>query len=462
MANTYLRRTPSSTGTPTKMTYSTWIKKTKIGTGQSILGAALTSDASNYKCSLYFNSNDRIQFEQYGTGLHFNYQTNAKYRDTNGWYHFVLQYDSTNVTAGDRIKMYVNGEEITSWATESDPASDQVCYLGSTNNYYTDIGDSVDYGYFNGYMAQSVFIDGTALPASTFGEVDSTTGEWSPKGDSQIRSGVTFGTNGFLLTYENASYLGYDYQTAARSTTNDFTVSGSGYQSLDCPSNVFLNWNVVWNSWAYESAGGGGSSGVPSISYAGTQLNYTSGAYTSCLGTLATSSMKYYFEMEVTGTEPIFGVMAARPAGNASQTYNDTTCNGFYPQDGQKIVNGVFSAGGTGFTGTGYYMVAVDPAGGKMWVGKAGTWNGNPSTNTSPLITGMTSTLNNETCEYTPWGNIGDTSTTVIKCNFGLGYFAATSAGATNADANGEGVFKYTVPTGFYCLNYKNLKTQNG
>ena len=65
MANTYFRRTPSTTGTPTKMTYSVWIKRTLLGSAQSIIGAAKTSDSSNYKCALYFNSNDRIQFEQY-------------------------------------------------------------------------------------------------------------------------------------------------------------------------------------------------------------------------------------------------------------------------------------------------------------------------------------------------------------------------------------------------------------
>ena len=105
-------------------------------------------------------------------------------------------------------------------------------------------------------------------------------------------------------------------------------------------------------------------------------------------------------------------------------------------------------------------MIAVDPAGGKMWIGKDGTWNGDPSAGTSPLITGMNSSINNETILYTTWGHIHNTSTT-MKFNFGMGYFA-TSAAGTNADANSQGKFKYTVPTGFFALCSKNLKEQNG
>ena len=462
MANTYLSKAVSTLGSRRKWVYSTWVKRSKIQNTESILMGY--EDGNNYtKCQ--FNGSDFIEYTNvYGGSTTGQKITSAKYRDTNAWYHIYLVWNTLDpASASDRMQIWVNGVRVTALGTDSDPgATTESAWNANPSTHWIGANDAGSNHLLNGYLAQTCSIDGTTPAVTVFGEVDSTTGEWSPKGDSQIRSGVTFGTNGFLLTYENASYLGYDYQTAARSGTPfDYTKNGSGYQSIECPSNIFLNWNVVWNSWAYESAGGGGSSGVPSISYAGTQLNYTSGAYTSCLGTLATSSMKYYFEMEVTGTEPIFGVMAARPAGNASQTYNDTTCNGFYPQDGQKIVNGVFSAGGTGFTGTGHFMVAVNPATNKMWIGKDGTWNGNPSTNTSPLITGMTSTLNNETCEYTPWGHIHNT-TTILKTNFGQGYFGSTSAGATNADANGEGVFKYTVPTGFYCLNYKNLKTQNG
>ena len=177
MATTYIQRTPSTTGTPTKFTYSVWFKRGTLG-AYSIIGAALTSDSSNYKCALYLNSNDKIQFEQYGTGLHFNYETDRKFRDVGAWYHLVVRYDSTDVTAGDRIKMYVNG---------------------------------VDYGYFNGEMSHIHFIDGTAYDASTFGETDATSGIWKIK----TSPSVTYGTNGFFLKMEDRTNLDLDSGTNA-------------------------------------------------------------------------------------------------------------------------------------------------------------------------------------------------------------------------------------------------------
>jgi hypothetical protein len=462
MASTYLRRTPSSTGTPTKMTYSTWIKKTQVETGQSILGAALTSDASNYKCALYFNSNDKIQFEQYGTGLHFNYQTNAEYRDTNGWYHFVLQYDSTNVTAGDRIKMYVNGEEITSWATETDPGTDQVCYLGSTNNYYTDIGNSVDYGYFNGYMAQSVFIDGTALPASTFGETDSDTGEWKPKSEGQIRSAVTFGTNGFLLDYQNASYLGYDYQTTGRSTTNDFTVSGSGYKSQTNPSNNFCTWNQGYHNSTIDPG---------DFTYANTKVQNADNSNSRFGSQFAATKGKWYYEVEWDGSVANGGTIVGFANLdlvniNDSSSFMGSENNfiGFYIYSSNVTV---YNGGGTNdysglSPGVGdIYGLAIDLDNGYFYLSRNGTWINSGDPTSGATGTGNVNRTGSLSYDFSgllmgPAG--GAQNSDYINCNFGDGYFEGVSAGATNADDNSQGVFKYDVPAGYYAMCTKNLR----
>ena len=457
MANTYFRRTPSTTGTPTKMTYSVWIKRTLLGSAQSIIGAAKTSDSSNYKCALYFNSNDRIQFEQYGTGLHFNYQTTARYSDTSGWYHFVLAYDSTAAGAGDRIKMYMNGVEISDWTTETNPSTDQVCYLGSTQDYFTDIGDTIDYDAFNGYMSQCAFIDGTAYAASDFGSTDATTGEWKPNGDGSIRS-LTMGTNGFLLTFENASNPGYDYQTAARGgTTNDYTKNGDGYQSKSNPSNSGLTLNCNWNSAGWWNSSFGGDSGKQNfLKFAGTGSGQPSSAHAASIGTFATNKMPFYYEVEIAGVADImFGVMTIPPAGNNAQSYNDTGAYGLYPYSGSA---NYISAGSwtsqTDYQGTATYMIACDPTNNKMWLGKNGPWDGDPSAGT-----GNRFTLAADQEYAVSVHNATSTSGNVANFNFGNGYFGSVSAGATNADAAGHGVFKYTVPTGFYTFNLKNLKT---
>jgi hypothetical protein len=251
MANTYLSKAVSTLGSRRKWVYSTWVKRSKIQNTESILMGY--EDGNNYtKCQ--FNGSDFIEYTNvYGGSTTGQKITSAKYRDTNAWYHIYLVWNTLDpASASDRMQIWVNGVRVTALGTDSDPgATTESAWNANPSTHWIGANDAGSNHLLNGYLAQTCSIDGTTPAVTVFGEVDSTTGEWSPKGDSQIRSGVTFGTNGFLLTYENASYLGYDYQTAARSGTPfDYTKNGSGYQSLECPSNVFLNWNTVWNSWA--------------------------------------------------------------------------------------------------------------------------------------------------------------------------------------------------------------------
>jgi hypothetical protein len=460
MPNIKMQRTFTA-GDPDKWTLSVWLKKTKRKTDQVIFQG--WEDSNNY-CVISFGGNDEIQFNNYiSSTLYGRLKTTRKYSDPSAYYHLTFIYDSNNSTAGDRMQIWTNGVRETAFDNDDNPTLDRdsvVNGAGDKNNLFVYDYDSTDTQRLAGYCAQMCFSDGQAYTPSTFGSFDSATGEWGPKSDSQLRSAVTFGTNGFLLTFQDASNLGYDYQTAARSTTNDFTTHGTGVQSIDNPSNNFNTQNPQGNWIGYFSGASAGESGIPNLVAGATSMDPTSGAHSVSLGTLGSSSMKYYYEMNNTVNDCAFGAIGARPNGGVTHSYNDITANGFYPYDGQKIVNGTWSAGGTGFTGTGFWMIAVDPAGGKMWIGKDGTWNGDPSAGTSPLITGMNSSINNETILYTTWGHIHNTSTT-MKFNFGMGYFA-TSAAGTNADANSQGKFKYTVPTGFFALCSKNLKEQNG
>jgi hypothetical protein len=135
--------------------------------------------------------------------------TNAKYRDTSAWYHIVAVWDTTNATAGDRMRLYVNGVEETSFATDTQPSLNQNSSLG--NGTYTQqvglYGSNSSY-YFNGSMSHFHFIDGTAYDASAFGETDATTGIWKPK----TSPSVTYGTNGFFLKFENSGSMGQTVQ----------------------------------------------------------------------------------------------------------------------------------------------------------------------------------------------------------------------------------------------------------
>ena len=447
MATTYIQRTPSTTGTPTKFTYSVWFKRGTLG-AYSIIGAALTSDSSNYKCALYLNSNDKIQFEQYGTGLHFNYETDRKFRDVGAWYHLVVRYDSTDVTAGDRIKMYVNGVEITDWGTETNPGSSQVCYIGSTQDYFTDIGNSVDYGYFNGEMSHIHFIDGTAYDASTFGETDATSGIWKIK----TSPSVTYGTNGFFLKMEDRTNLDLD------SGTNAFTMTTGGTltATYDNPSNNFCTMNPN-NNRSLNTYSNGNN----------TIVGYGDGYSRAGFGTMAVSASKWYWEIKINSTIPgntaigicnLDGInlnsdLRFAPFGSGSlYSYG-------YKFNGEKITVGTSSSYGNTYTNGDYIGCAFDLDNNKIYFSKNGTWQDSGDPTSGGTGTGAAFTLHSGE-DYMP-SQFFDNGPTV-QFNFGNGYFGTDLITSPEADDAGLGAFKYDVPAGYYAICTKNIKAYGG
>jgi len=442
MASTRIYRTPSTTGTPTKFTYSVWFKRGNLG-AYSLIGGAKTSDPSNYKCCLYFNSNDRIQFEQYGTGLHFNYQTVRRFRDNSAFYHLVVRYDSTDGTAGDRIRMYINGVEETAWQTESNPASSQVCYIGSTQDYFTDIGNSVDSGYFDGSMSHINFCDGQAYAASDFGETDSTSGIWKIK----TSPSVTYGTNGFFLKGEDSSNLDLD----SSGNNLSFTTAGILTATKDNPSNNFATLNPLFNSAGYFSSNTQTLVFANGNTYAG---KVTHGFYNT---TLAVSSGKFYWEVKIQDTNCMFGVTAIRPNGGVSYGYDDATCYAYYPYDDRLTFAGASQGTGSGDydnTSDKIYMFAVDATNNKMWYGRDGTFIGSPSGGT-----GNTFTLSADH-EWSPFFQpLSTAQNNNASFNFGNGYFATTAITSAGTNASGNGTFEYDVPTGFTALCTKGINS---
>ena len=205
-----LTRTPSSAGNRATWTWSAWVKRSGLGTIQQLF----CSTAGNY--NLRFHSDDTIIFEgAFGTNT-----SAIEFKDVSAWYNIVAVHDTTESTSSARFRLYVNGTQQTT--SGAYPSGDGI--INSTVEH--GIGGQGAY-YFDGYMAEVNFIDGAALGPENFGQVG-TNGYWIPK----ALSGLTYGTNGFRLTFQNSSYLGYDYQTSDRSTTNDYTISGGGSPTL--------------------------------------------------------------------------------------------------------------------------------------------------------------------------------------------------------------------------------------
>ena len=234
-----LYRNPSGFPTPTdskKFTFSTWVKKTSANLNfrQALISNML--GGSERVINLDFNNSsysDKVYSEQFGSST---YSYDAVLRDISGWYHLVFIWDTTQSSAVDRQKFYINGTQQDVGSTRSNwSLNDNVHYnVAPSNNYSYSIGyhgflhtEGYSYGLY-GYLAETIGIDGQDVSISDLGETK--IGVWIPKDPS----GLTFGNNGFHLKYENASDLGND----SSGNNNDFSTTnlGADHQVLDSPT----------------------------------------------------------------------------------------------------------------------------------------------------------------------------------------------------------------------------------
>jgi len=235
MANSYLSRTPSSASNRRTWTWSSWIKLGAVSGDRCIFSAS--TDASNRNAINLSNEGYFIFDYEVGGTRNVLSSQNATYRDISGWYHLVVAVDTTQATDTNRVKMYVNGSQITLTGVVNNYPS-QNADMFVNNNIGHAIGKQ-NWGtaYHDGYMSHVAFVDGQALAPTVFGETDSTSGIWKFKNPT----GVTWGTNGFHLKFENSGNLGLD----SSGNSNTFTVNGDGRQALDTPSNVHATLNAL-------------------------------------------------------------------------------------------------------------------------------------------------------------------------------------------------------------------------
>jgi len=445
MANSYLDRTEANFGTATnrkKCTISFWLKRSLITSQQAVMGVETTPAGGSNEARIVLKSDDTFEFYDYQSSYKFRYITSRKLRDTSAYYHIVLAVDTTQATASNRIKIYINGVQETAFGTETQPTLNLDTFLNS--GAYVQIGrQSTGNSYLSGYLSHYAFVDGQALAPTVFGETDSTSGIWKFKAPS----GVTWGTNGFHLKFENSGNLGTD----SSGNSNTFTVNGNGRQALDTPSNVYATLNSL-NSW-----------GTNVLSNANLTITSTSADAAHTQSTMHMNKGKWYMEFNIDAhtagnSAPMF-ILAGTGAYQQQQTGFSTSGDGAYGigSNGRSITDGAES-GSVVFTelvDNDKVQIAFDADAGKAWFGINGTYlgSGNPSTGANPYFT-TTKLQNNDVSltivGYNPQGK--------ASCNFGNGYFGTTAI--TSAGSNGNGsLFEYDVPSGYYALNTKNINT---
>ena len=318
-----LKRTLSSNGSGTTYTFSCWVKRAKLGAQQTIF---ITNDFSANGEVLEFNSSDQLYwYVASGGAIQFDRVTTQLFRDVGSWYHIVIAKDTTQDSAGDRIKLYVNGEEITAFGTSNDPAEDAVGFWNRTN-YVNAVSGTYGSGssWCDLYLAEVYNIDGTQYSASDFGETDDTTNQWKP---IDAVDDLTFGTNGFYQKY------------ASTALANSFTDSSNAYSSA-----IFTPTEAITVDCLVVAGGGGGgrSDGASGAGGAG-GLVYQSGIS-------ATSGTDYAMTVGAGGV----GVTSSNATGNNgldSVAFGMTAVGGGGGSGGNGNGNQAGAAGGSGGAG---------------------------------------------------------------------------------------------------------------
>jgi len=418
----YLNRTPAGAGNRRKWTFSAWVKRSSTG-DQKIFSGGTGTGSTDY-LQFYFASNDAIKVSTYVSDL---INTTSVYRDYSAWYHVVLNIDTDNATATNRMQLYVNNTLITTANVTGDLGVNQTQahYIGY-NNYGT---------YFGGYMTEINFINDQALTPSSFGQTDAQTGVWGPKAYSG-----SYGTNGFYLNFSDnsnttAATLGKDYSGNGNNwTPNNFSVTaGAGNDSLvDSPTSYGTDTGVggtVRGNYCTLNPLSPPSSGSPS--YTNGNLDGGVATYQSLVSTFSMTSSKWYWEVTPTGNTGSAGYFIAVSDANfpmSTRTWQGANFWGYF-SNGSKYTNGGSASYGASFTTNDVIGVALDMDAGTVTFYKNGTSQGVAY-----------SSLTGKSMQAT----VGDGTSGSIQyfsCNFGQRPFA------------------YTAPSGFKALCTQNLPT---
>jgi len=448
----YLNRTPASASNRKTWTWSGWIKKANQAfidnSNQILFGAGTLGTYGVQSSMISFSSysgtagvNNSLRF---ATGIwavsgDYDAASTSNYRDPSAWMHIVVAVDSTLATASDRVKLYVNGVQLTNMVGYAGrPTTASFDYSWAFNNtvahylgYFP--GGGGDYVPFDGYMTEINFIDGQALTLSSFGETDAATGVWKPK-----KYTGTYGTNGFFLKFADnsgitAATLGKDSSGNGNNwTPNNFSVTaGAGNDSLvDTPTPYgtdtgvggevrgnYCTLNPLENPYGFTLSNGNLDIG-PESAWRGTRA------------TIGITSGKWYWEYIHTSatvgggtgistqTGYTWAQMLINQGGNYSGGWD-------YNYNGQKGNSGSYVSYGTSFTQNDVIGVAFDADAGTLTFYKNGTSQG-------IAYTGLTS-----------------------------GPYFPTDAGAFGGSNYnfGQRAFAYTAPSGFKALCTQNLPT---
>ena len=443
---TSIKRSKGSQSSLRIGTFSYWIK---IATPHSTSGGfqvySNTVENDNNRGYWQYTSDGKWRMvDNDASGTHIQLRTNRLFRDHNAWYHFVVRIDTTQSTSTDRVRLYVNGVQETSFDQTDYPAQNtdlKIFEGGQTDREYMNriYGGSPQSA--NWYVSHFHYADGQSYGPDTFGSTDATTGEWK----INTSPTVTYGNQGWFMFKDDAS-LNDD----SGNSNNWSADSGTIQKSEDCPSNVFATYNAIQNLNDNNALSNGNTTQKETSTVGQRQAICNIGGFTG----------KYYAEFKMINLGPQNGSSPYCGALSMSNYDNDTYLgnNGIAMHPGGNIyrsANVIDNQTSITYTTNSIVSVALDITNNKCHFRvNGGTWlaSGDPANNTggydiSSLNTGdgmtFASSVFNNNCQW--------------SVNFGNGYFGTTAVSSAGTNASNNGIFEYDVPTGFTALSTKGL-----
>jgi hypothetical protein len=451
----YLMAEGRGQGNQQTWTYSVWLKRSEVDNGH--VAQYIFSAGSDGKLGIYFRDDasypdDRIFiYLDEGNSQKWSGQVNQSFRDTAAWYHFVFACDTTDSTPADRTKLYINGVQQT------------ITYNDTMNvNTSTRIGDSggkfalgaaiANPGYnFNGYMAEAVLVDGSALPPTSFGEYDEDSGIWKPKDVSSL----SLGTTGFHMNFDDSSNVGKVQRGNNGGNFDKYNLT-SADQATDTPTNNFATLNplIIHGANDYFVITEGGTNIIQSA-----QVGW--GTMTA---NIAVNSGKWYAEIKSASSLVMIGNSQVDDPVTYSSTHLGQLANttslgmGYYNYSGNIYRNAGDVGYGVAWDSGDIMGIALEfksDGTANMYVAENNVWinSADPAAGTGGAALnygGALPTGLHFTFAVALYNNTGET-----EVNFGG--FTTISISSAATDANGYGTFEYAPPTGYYALCTKNL-----
>jgi hypothetical protein len=441
----YLTRTPSAASNRTTWTFSTWLKRSSTDGGEYYIFGGTVGGWSDV-IRIFQNKLQVYLSNSGGSGYHTAFGSAALFRDPSAWYHLTAVWDSNNSVAGDRLRMYINGDRITDLdGTNVNPSQGEVTYgINTTQLHVLGIQSDGTIPYDNpwhGYLADTHFIDGQALGPEHFGYSDPTYGDWRPKAYEDNNPEPNYGPNGFRLTYNSGSARIDQSGMGNHWTVNNFSETTDVV--LDSPTNNFATYNP--------------SDPCPyALSEGNLKSYHNNQGWASRLSTIFVNSGKWYFEVMPENTDNWGVIGVAQPGHNTNGShmgagsglkglgwvFNDTGTRGDITYNN---INSSYTNGSIGVVGINDVLaIALDLDNNKVMFYK----NNTKYFELDNLL---------ETDAYYTFG-VSHYFGQNWRANFGQdSSFAGAKTGQGNQDSNGEGDFYYAPPTGFLALCNNNL-----